>query len=264
MIPNTSQQTIKDLAEYLSKDYNSFPVPLDLIIKEEQIPVFYDYYDSDSFDGMTTFEDGQYFIHINKDRRNLENNERGRFTLSHELGHYYIDAHREGLRQGVLEPHPSKMSKQQYDQIERQADYFASCLLMPEYDFKKQIEKKKFSFEIIKTLSERYNISKSACAIRFAEIGNHPIMIVYSEKGYIKWKKSSNDFPHQFLLYTNKVPEDTVMGEYFITNKFDNINITEQVWAGDWFNVKKDQQNDKFYEHCISYKNTALSIIWEI
>lgn len=264
MITNTSKQTIKDLAEYLSKEYNIFPIPLDIIIKEEEIPVYYDHYHVNSFDGMTTFDNGTYFIHINKDQGNLENNQRGRFTLSHELGHYYIDSHREGLKQGILEPHPSRMSMQQYNQIERQADYFASCLLMPEYDFKQQIHKKKFSFEIIKNLSKRYNVSKSACAFRFAEIGNHPIMIVYAEGGYIKWKNFSSDFPHQFLLYTTKVPEDTVMGEYFITKKYDNIDTTEQVWAGDWFNVRKDQQNNRFFEHCISYKNSAFSVIWEI
>lgn len=263
MIANTSNQTIKELAEYLSKEYNTFPIPLHKIIEEEEIPVFYDNYNNDTFDGMTTFDEGEYYIHINIDRGNHENNQRGRFTLSHELGHYYIDSHREGLKLGVLEPHPSQMGLEQFNKIERQADYFASCLLMPEYDFKKQVYKNKFSFEIIKSLSKRYNVSKSACAIRFAEIGNHPIMIVYAENGFIKWKKFSPDFPHQFLLYTNKVPEDTVMGEYFITNKYDNIDTTEQVWAGDWFNIKKDLQNNQFYEHCISYKNSAISILWE-
>lgn len=89
-------------------------------------------------------------------------------------------------------------------------------------------------------------------------------MIVYAEDGNIKWKKFSTDFPYQFLLYDTKVPEDTIMGEYFLTKKFDYINKTEQVWTGDWFNVKKDEQNNTLSEHCISYKNSALSIIWKI
>lgn len=113
MITNTSYQTIKELAEYLSKEYNSFPIPLDMIINEEGILVHFDNYELGSFDGMTTFDDGEYFIHINLDSGNKPNNQRGRFTLSHELCHYYIDSHREDL----LEPHPSKMSQKQYNQI---------------------------------------------------------------------------------------------------------------------------------------------------
>ena len=67
---------------------------------------------------------------LNIDKHNRPGSDRGRFTLAHELGHYFIDAHRIGLKNGLLEPHPSLTNRKQFTTIEREADYFASCLLL--------------------------------------------------------------------------------------------------------------------------------------
>ena len=42
------------------------------------------------------------------------------------------------------------------------------------------------------------------------------------------------------------------------------IEKTEEIWATLCFdNVKSSDSQRKFYEHCITYKNRVLSIIWE-
>ena len=212
---------------------------------------------------MTIYQDSNFFIHINTFRQNNPNSLKSRFTIAHELGHYFIDNHRIGLKRGLLTPHPSKNNENSYNKIEREADYFASCLLMPEVRFKKLIQRKKFDFSVLKTLSDEFQTSISATAIRFADIGNHPIMIVFGVNGKVSWKWNSDDFPFKYLLYSDKIPENSVMGEYFLNNK-QTIN-TQDVWAIDWFNYVKDyDSNRKFKEHCIQYKNMALSIIWEV
>jgi len=184
--------------------------------------------------------------------------------LAHELGHYFIDTHRIGLKKGILEPHPSLINRKQFNSIEREADYFASCLLMPESRFNQDIFKKKFNFQLIDSLCTQYKVSRTACAFRFAQIGNHPIMIIYAERGVVKWKLESDDFPYKWLLNDRTVPTNTVMGEYFLQSNTQDIYKTEQVWAMDWFNYVKDRDTERpFYEHCIPYKDKALSIIWE-
>jgi Zn-dependent peptidase ImmA (M78 family) len=264
MIQNSSKLYIKNLAEFIALQFEEKITPLNKILIEEDLNVFYDNYEKGTFDGMTIFDDETFYIHLNIDNGNRIDSGRSRFTLAHELGHYFIDAHRVGLKRGLLEPHPSKIGKKQFYEIEREADYFASCLLMPESRFKKDAFRKKFNFELIDFMSKEYNVSITACAFRFAEIGNHPLMIVYAENGEIKWKHSSDDFPFKYLINGDIVPADTVMGEYFNKSVRSDIFKTEQIWAIDCFNYVKDSDtNRKFYEHCIPHKNCALSLIWE-
>ncbi|WP_309613987.1 ImmA/IrrE family metallo-endopeptidase [Flavobacterium sp.] len=263
MIQINSERKIKKLAEFIALKYDEKITPLEEIIKEEGLRVFFDNYEKGTFDGMTIYEDDNFFIHINIDNGNRIDSARGRFTLAHELGHYLIDSHRIGLMSGLLEPHPSKTNQKQFYEIEREADYFASCLLMPEERFKKDIFRKKFNFELIVSLSKEYNVSITACAFRFAQIGSHPIMIIYAENGIIKWTYYSEDFPYKYLLNNKKISDSFLMGEYF-GNPMSDISKTSQIWAIDCFNyVQTEDSNKKFYEHCMTYKQSALSIIWE-
>jgi len=89
-------------------------------------------------------------------------------------------------------------------------------------------------------------------------------MVVYAENKIIKWFHSSDDFPYKYLINDKTVPRNTVMGEYFYQNKTDDIKKTVTVWAMDWFNHVDDKNSmRKFYEYCIEYNNSALSVIWE-
>ena len=172
--------------------------------------------------------------------------------------------HRIGLKNGLLEPHPSLTNKAQYFSIEREADYFAACLLMPEERFRKDIGNKKFGIEVIDYLRAEYKISRTACALRFADIGNYPLLIVYAENNIIRWSYSSEDFPFKWMINDKIVPRNTVMGDYFNNNHVAEVFRTEQVWAIDCFKYVKDEDlQRKFYEHCITHKNSALSLFWE-
>lgn len=258
-----SKLSIKELAETIALEYQEKVTPLDEILNDEGLAVFYDGYGKDTFDGMTFYDNGKFFIHLNTDLGNKPNSARGRFTLAHELGHYYIDSHRLGLKNGLLKPHPSKTNQKQFYQIEREADFFASCLLMPQKKFAKDFNGKKFSIELIDLLKDIYNVSRTACAFRFADIGNHDIMIIYGENGKIHWKYCSDGFQYKYLLYEKNVAPNSVMGEYF-NGVANNVYKKEEIWAVDIFNYVKDEDvNSKFFEYCLTYKNKALSLIWE-
>lgn len=240
---------IKKIANELSSQYEDDITPLDKIIEDEGLKVFYDNYERNTFDGMTVYDNGNYFLHINLDNGNTPNSTKGRFTLAHEIGHYFIDSHRIGLKKGLLSPHPSETNKAQHYEIERQADYFAGCLLMPEDKFKKDIFRKTFTPQLLDNLCAKYNVSRTACAFRFADIGNHPIMIVFAKNNSVQWKYCSDSFPFKFLLNDRNVPKNTVMGEYFNKKNADSFK-TEKIWAVDCFkNVKEYDLNRQFYEY---------------
>ena len=262
MIQNSSKAYIKELAEFIALEFEDKITPLDIILERENLQLFYDSYGIDTFDGMTIHEKSKFYIHLNTDRHNRIGTTRTRFTIAHELGHYFLENHRIGLVKGHLKPHPSKNNEDSHSKIEKEADYFASCLLMPEERIKKDVFKKKFDFSLIEFISQQYNVSKTAAAIRLADIGNHPIKIVFAKNNRIKWVWKSDDFPFKYLLNGFNLPENTVIGEYFSLNR--KPKETEEVWAIDWFNYVKDYDTHrKFKEHCIAHNDSALSIIWE-
>lgn len=264
MIAKKNRLKIRKLAEYIALQFDEKITPLEKIVADENLDVFYDNYESNTFDGMTIYDNGKFYIHINTYNGNRADTDRERFTLAHELGHYFIDTHRIGLKNGLLEPHPSLTNKAQYFSIEREADYFAACLLMPEERFRKDIGNKKFGIEVIDYLRAEYKISRTACALRFADIGNYPLLIVYAENNIIRWSYSSEDFPFKWMINDKIVPRNTVMGDYFNNNHIAEVFRTEQVWAIDCFKYVKDEDRQrKFYEHCITHKNSALSLFWE-
>ncbi|MBX5604925.1 ImmA/IrrE family metallo-endopeptidase [Pseudomonas aeruginosa] len=66
--------------------------------------------------------------------------ERGRFTLGHELGHFYLNHSRYMLREGCDDSdidleEPPKLIISDVQRLEWQANHFSSCLLLPEDSF---------------------------------------------------------------------------------------------------------------------------------
>lgn len=66
--------------------------------------------------------------------------ERGRFTLSHEFGHFYLNHARYMLREGCDDSDidlddPPRLMISDVQRLEWQANYFSACLLLPEEDF---------------------------------------------------------------------------------------------------------------------------------
>lgn len=261
-IKTNTGEFIKSIAECVSLKYDSNATPLLEICLEEGIDTFQDSYGS-YFDGMTIYDREKFFIHLNTDRNNQFDSTKGRFTLAHELGHYFIDSHRNGLISGELSPHPSKIAFKQDSEIERQADYFAACLLMPEIKFKAEIHLKRFDSGIIDSLSTSFRVSKTASALRFADIGNHPIAVIYAEDNQIRWSYFSKDFEYKSLLNENIVPARTVMGEYF-KKVNSNQYHEEEVNVRDWFKLtNREDYHITLTEYCITYQNKAMSILWE-
>ena len=111
----------------------------------------------------------------------------------------------------------------------------------------------------------KYNVSFSACAIRYMNMNLVPIMLVYAVDGKIKWQMRSDDFPFYLLRYgKTKVPEGTVMGDYFYKGDSSCGKQSEVVFAGECFHTYKEEQNGlQFFEYCIPYGKHAFSVFWQ-
>jgi Zn-dependent peptidase ImmA (M78 family) len=267
---------ISKLAEFVANEFSDRNLTLlNKIANFEDVPVHYDNYE-DAFDGMLLYdiESTDFHIHINTDNGNKKNSKRGRFTLAHELGHFFLDEHRLGLKYGLLEPHASFHNLNQKSLIEEEADYFAGCLLMPTVkfknhssDYKRRTGNKGFSFNTLKDLSESFQASILSTLIRFGEVGTHEIFAIISKDNIVKWYVKSNDFPNWTWKFKigEQVPQTTVAGEYYnLRNR--KFTTVEQVDANDWFKPYPDdyRANIKMYEQCFfsdSY-GYVVSLLW--
>ena len=276
MIQTGRKTQISKLAEYIANEFSDKNLTLlDEIAKFEGVPIHFDNYE-DAFDGMLLYDtdNKEFHIHINIDNGNKQNSKRGRFTLAHELGHFFLNEHRLGLKYGLLEPHASFHNINHKSSIELEADYFASCLLMPKDKFKnfsaeyrKLTGNKKFSLDTILGLSNSFQTSVLSTLIRFGEVGTHEIFAVISKNNVAKWFVKSNDFPNWTFKFKigNNIPQTTVAGEYF-TNENSKYNGIESVSADDWFYIPSNdsRSNRQMYEQCY-YSDSygyVISLIW--
>jgi len=267
-ISESRKKELSELAEFIADEYfvDTFVCPYKLVNIYKISYTFEDY--GNAFDGLLEHRSGKFHIYLNSRNAKHIYQPRVRFTLAHELGHYLIDEHRNALKSGLTPSHPSFTNFSSDNEVELEADFFASSLLIPKSRLLKDVFKRKFSFNLIEELATKYQTSITATLIKFASIGNHPIMIICSIDNKIKWFKYSDDFPFKYIdaLPGFKVPVNTSAGQYFYENGMKCEDEFEIIEAEDWFRLYNDDDyGRKFYESCIySDKNKfVLSVIWE-
>ncbi len=216
-------------------------------------------YGPDSFDGLIEYENGKWHIYINEQKHS--NVARHRFSFAHELGHYFIDEHANALSSGTVQAHPSYTELVSDNETEREADFFAACLLMPESLVRKDYSmERKFSFSFIKKLSVKYQVSQLAAIFRFFYLDLHPIVIVKSTAGKTNWVMRSSDIWTRLKTRKNaSVPEESLAAEYF---RFGRMRErTDQLWKGDWFDTSSE---NPIYEHCLYHDSLdqCYSVVW--
>ncbi len=83
-------------------------LPLDLatLVREMGLTLSFGHYGG-AFDGLLEHRTGRFHVYCDLDRVERPNSPRARFTLAHELGHYFIDEHRQALSAGVAPSHRS-------------------------------------------------------------------------------------------------------------------------------------------------------------
>lgn len=115
-----------------------------------------------------------------------------RFTISHELGHYFIEGHvDELLGAKVVAPSIGGNYRKQKDPIEVEADAFASELLMPQPLASKFTRHLPVSITSVRALADRFVVSLSAAAVRFTMLSDAPCVAILSREGAIEWLSPS-------------------------------------------------------------------------
>lgn len=102
-----------------------------------------------------------------------------RFSVAHELGHYFLDGHIDHIlpNDGIHTSHAGFVSDDPY---ELEADQFAAGLLMPSIPFKRALGRQNPGLAIVESMAKLCRTSLTATAIRYAELTEDAVAIIIS------------------------------------------------------------------------------------
>jgi hypothetical protein len=119
---------------------------------------------------------------------------RVRFSLGHELAHYYVPAHREYLLRG--ENHNSVSDFRSKDPREKEADEFAACLLMPHELFSGELKRRRQKYctlsDLKKLAEEVFKTSITSTVLRYCGFDCEACAMVVSSAGRVVWARHSD------------------------------------------------------------------------
>jgi Zn-dependent peptidase ImmA (M78 family) len=167
---------IEDLAFNIIKNsgLSKHPVNVQLIAEQYAITIIF-YAFTDDICGVLVEKDKTFTIGINKDHHI----NRQRFTIAHELGHYFLKHQRQGIfvdenpmNQSVLMFRDSFSSTGENSQ-EREANAFAAALLMPRVFIENYIKENNVNLveELeLEKMAKSFNVSTGAMAFRLSNL----------------------------------------------------------------------------------------------
>lgn len=128
-----------------------------------------------------SFENKKIYLNETHEQELKNNLGRMNFTIAHELGHWLLhkDLAQEKLQGLEGEILICRGIDRQIDSKERQANLFATYLLMPEEFIRNEITKFKFDRNIIRKMAEKFCVSKQAMEIRLVK----ELKLVYKFNG---------------------------------------------------------------------------------
>ncbi|BEV05025.1 ImmA/IrrE family metallo-endopeptidase [Chryseobacterium gambrini] len=159
--------------EYIDNNaflFQELPINLDKLIQKEGISVI-NYPFEDDISGVLVIENDNATIGINKKSSNV----RKRFTLAHELGHFKLHTQKSKMfMDNVFFRKKSEGYTSKEEKIEKEANYFAANILMPEHLVRGEIAELKCDLHddvTIASLANKFEVSSSAMTFRLINLG---------------------------------------------------------------------------------------------
>lgn len=179
---------------------------------------------------------------------------RTRFSIGHDLGHYFIEAHHQYLRRGG-KAHPSSSEFRTEVQMEREADAFAAGLLLPTQLVRPVVTRKELTPAWLDAIAGGFQTSLVSTAIRAVRLSDDPCAVAGIRDGQIAWM-----FPSERLIEANCYPGKRKLESSFAQQQWQAFaagttdRASEDGKARHWFEMYK--REDDLYEvyvteHCL-------------
>lgn len=141
-----------------------------------------------------------------------------RFSIAHELGHYFLEGHIDQIPFDESGFHTSRAGTFSRDVFEQEADNFASGLLMPARLFKRALNNFEDGLAGIKGLADLCQTSLTATAIRYAELTDAACAVIVSTGKTVDFACMSQAMKNFsgliWLRPGDLLPKDTLTANY--------------------------------------------------
>lgn len=186
---------------------------------------------------------------------------RTRFSIAHELGHFeihqsipsFMTCHPEELTEGE--------SKSQYQRREKEANEFASELLMPTQFIGPEIERSETpSFGFIERLAKKYHTSLFATARRFIDLTKATCAFVYFDRNQVLFHLGSKSFKdRKYRIEPGPIPKSS-----FAFEVASGKRVRKEMSKLDAFHWIKDSELNTIQEESrfFSKLGKGLSLLW--
>lgn len=193
-------------------------------------------------------------IRISRDEHHAA---RTRFSVAHELGHFYLK-HGHSLDRLCDDKDMHWYHDTGHESI---ANAFAGELLLPTFLVKKRCDVKQVNLKPIMSIAERFQTSLTATAIKFVRLCPEMCAVVFSEDSKVKWVYGSDDF-WPFIQRGRKLDTRTLAFDFFVGKTLETQ--PQDVEADAWFEVKRSDTVQEVVEHSIAIPsiNSVLTILW--
>lgn len=182
------------------------------------------------------------------------------YIIAHEIGHAQLHRHLSLFNDS------DKTLSEWYAQgpHEKEANAFAAELLMPRDLFVRKVKNKKLELPLIEDVAGYFKASKTATFLRYRDLGDFPVMIIFIDDGIIKWKSCSDDFPYKWLTIGTELPAYTVAGDYYYRQVEEKKPA--KVDAIEWFPEDyacQKAEGAKLWEQCFpSTPSSIVTCLW--
>lgn len=193
--------------------------------------------------------------------------QRRRFTIGHELGHFLIVHHRapddankflcdrKAFRQWDMK------TQNKYNKIEAEANQFASLLLMPPPHLRKIINNKKYNtLSTVLEIHEKFFVSKEAAARAYAEYNENVAVVICKDNKFVRSYRNRN-FPWINLRPGDAIPE---VSDLYKISKIGEKSFMDETPAEYWIDTEAGKRIPKMFEQVMLQSNRFAMILLSI
>jgi len=157
---------------------------------------------------------------------------RKKFTIAHELGHFFIPGHSELMFGCDIK---EMDFKNDYAPREREANLFASELLMPSHIVREYFDGK-INYGIVSEIATMFDVSFLVALNRCIDLATEDCIVICSVNRHIKWFKATKYFP--YMLNCKNVNIMSLAEELFDLKVFKIKKVIEPGYI--WFSNADD------------------------
>jgi IrrE N-terminal-like domain len=224
--------------------------PFAIIKSERHLLVAYGDDFADAFDGRLEYQSPKFLLFYNTKYNAWPHTDahhpKVTFTIAHELGHYFLERHRQYLQKGGL-AHCSQTEFLSDNLSEREADTFAASLLMPSYLASPIVNKNELSLTRLEGVSRTFETSLVSTTIRSVQLSDYPCAVAGIRDGSIAWM-----FPSERLIEAKCYPGKRALESPAAKQLWQDFatggkgTFSEDGMARHWFEMY--DREDKFHD----------------